>query len=227
MFNLRLAMIRPRKSITHTVPATICVDPSVLLLMFLLALCAPALAQSAPVHITGEVHRGEKFERDITHGLVLRLAPYDGGWDIEVGPANTTDDYTDCVNVPLHGVTSRQIQGWHFRTDDNTAARPPNDFLTPGIGGKREFEFVLTAADQSKSCANVDDIEHTPNQTDAQRNAATSRFGALARGSATFTITAMTLGNLQPGQQAWIDSLKFEAAFTFAKPDNPSHQKNP
>jgi len=199
------------------------------LLIFLLTLCALASAQTplAPVHITGEVHRGEKFERDITHGLVLRLVPYDAGWDIEVGPANTPDDYTDCVNEPLHGVTPRQIQGSHFRTDDNTAARPPSDFLTPGIGGKREFDFVLTAADQSKSCANIDDIEHTPKQTDAQRNAATSRFGALARGSATFTITAMTLGNLQPGQQAWIDNLKFEATFTFAKPDNPPHQKNP
>jgi hypothetical protein len=206
------------------------------LLLLLLTLSALASAQSAPtqaapVHITGEVHRGEKFERDISHGLVLRLAPYDAGWDIEVGPKvssnDATDDYTDCVNEPLHGITPRQIQGWHFRTDDNTAARPPADFLTPGIGGKREFEFVLTAEDQSKSCADVDDLEHTPNQTDAQRNAASSRFGTLTRGSGSFNITAMTLGNLQPGQQAWVDSLKFEASFTFAKPPAPSPKKNP
>jgi hypothetical protein len=204
--------------------------------ILLLTLSALASAQSAPnpappVHITGEVHRGEKFEHDITHGLVLRLAPTDTGWDIEVGPRvpsnDGTDDYTDCVNEPLHGITPRQIQGWHFRTDDNAAPRPPADFLTPGIGGKREFEFVLTAVDQSKSCADVDQIEHTPNQTDAQRNASTARFGALARGSGTLTITAMTLGNLQPGQQAWIDNLQFEASFTFAKLPAPSPKKNP
>ncbi len=200
---------------------------SLLLTLYALASAQSASNPTAPVHITGEVHRGEKFERDIGHGLVLRLLPYDAGWDIQVGPkvpsSDGDDDYTDCVNEPLHGITPRQIQGWHFRTDDNTAARPSDDFLTPGIGGKREFEFVLSAADQSKSCANVDVIEHTPNQTDAQRNAAASGFGTLAHGNGSFTITTMTLGNLQPGQQAWIDSLKFEASFTFHGPSRGIH----
>jgi len=196
--------------------------------MFFLTLCVLTSAQSsAPVHITGEVHRGEKLERDITHGLVLRLVPDDAGWDIEVGPKvpgkDGAHDFTDCVNEPLHGITPMQIQGWHFRTDDNTAPRPPDDFLTPGTGSKREFQFVLTADDESKSCADVDQIEHTPNQTDAHRNAATARFGTRARGSGSLTITAMTLGNLRPNQQAWIESLKFEAIFTFRGPSRRIH----
>ena len=170
---------------------------------------------TAPVRIAGEVHRLERFEREIGRGLFFRLVPDDSGWEIEVGPGNGADNYTDCVNEPLHGITPLQIEGWHFRSDDNTGARNPDDFLTPGIGVKREFQFVLTAEDETKACDDLERMSYIYDEKNPQRIATQDRFGMLAKGSGSFTITAMTLGNLKAGQQAWIESMKFEASFTF------------
>jgi hypothetical protein len=148
-----------------------------------------------PVHIQGVLHRGEGFEKAIGRGLFLRLVPDDQGWEMEVG--DQSDDFTGCVTPPFHGITARQIEGWHFRTDDNKAARPATEFLTPGINDKRWFDFALTAGDNRKACDNPDD------------------FTRYASGRGWFAITAMTLGNLVPGQQAWIESMQFEAELSF------------
>jgi hypothetical protein len=37
------------------------------------------------------------------------------------------------------------------------------------------------------------------------------------------TITHMTLGNLKPGAQAWIESMQFEATFSFRTPPQEMH----
>lgn len=178
-------------------------------------------AQSPPpdkatLRFTGEVHRGQRFEKDIGRGLVFRLDPDDNGWNIEVGPAGSTDDYTDCVNMPAHGITNRQIQGWHFRNDDNTAPLEPRDFQTPGIGQPRQFDFVLTAEDQSKSCDDLSKGVYWWDEKNPEHQKALARWGTLAAGEGTLTLTAMKLGNLVRGQQAWIDSMKFEVSISFS-----------
>lgn len=189
--------------------------------------------EKATLRFTGEVQRGHSFEKDIGKGLVFRLAPDDAGWDIEVGPPGSTDDYTDCANMPAHGITNRQIQGWHFRTDDNTGPRKPDDFVTPGIGEAREFEFVLTAVDESTSCDDLDkalaafaeaagDTVRSPihDENNRERPNASARFPTPAEGTGSMTITSMTLGNLVPGQQAWIESMKFEVSISLPGKQN-------
>lgn len=185
--------------------------------LFLIVICdgQPQASPNLPIRLHGEVHRPEKFDKEIGRGLVFRLAPSDFGWDIEVGPKGGTDNYMDCVNEPLHGVTPFQIEGWLFRNDDNTAPRKPSEMLTPGIGEKREFQFVLTAADEAKSCDDLEKMEHTWDEKAAEPMTASRLFGALAGGDGSVTITRMTLGNLKPGAQAWIESMEFEATFSF------------
>jgi len=97
-----------------------------------------------------------------------------------------------------NGITPYQIEGWLFRNDDNTAPRKPSEMMTPAIGEKREFQFVLTAAAEEKSCADVDKMEHIYDENDPERIAATNRFGAYAGGDGSVTITSLTLGNLKP-----------------------------
>jgi hypothetical protein len=155
----------------------------------------PPWGLEQPVHIQGTLHRGERFEKAIGRGLFLRLVSDDQGWEIELG--DRTDDFIGCVSPPFHGITARQIEGWHFRTDDNKVGRPADEFLTPGIDGKRWFDFALTADDNTKACDNPDD------------------FARYASGRGWLAITAMTLGNLVPGQQAWIESMQFEAELSF------------
>jgi hypothetical protein len=196
-------------------------------LSLVLFLCGVSNGQLQPLNLTirvhGEVHRAEKFEEEIGRGLVFRLAPSEFGWDIEVGPKDSTDNYMDCVNEPLHGITPFQIEGWLFRNDDNTAPRKPSEMLTPGIGEKREFQFVLTAADEAKSCADLEKMEHSWDENAAEPMTASRLFGVLAGGDGSVTITHMTLGNLKPGAQAWIESMQFEATFAFRTPQNQKH----
>ncbi len=194
--------------------------PSLALLLFLSAIsnAQPQTPQNLPIRVHGEVHRGEKFEKEIGRSLVFRLAPSEFGWDIEVGPKDSTDNYMDCVNEPLHGITPYQIEGWLFRNNDNTAPRKPSELLTPGIGEKRKFQFVLTAPDEAKSCADLEKMEYSCDEKDPEHMAATKRFGMYAGGDGSVTITSMILGNLKPGAQAWIESMQFEATFSFRTP---------
>jgi len=199
--------------------------PTLCLLLFLSTIgnAQPQSPQNLPIRLHGEVHRSEKFEKEIGRGLVFRLAPSEFGWDIEVGPKDSTDNYMDCVNEPLHGITPFQIEGWLFRNDDNTAQRKPSEMLTPGIGEKREFQFVFTAADEAKSCADLEKMEHNWDEKATEPMPASRLFGALAGGDGSVTITHMTLGNLKPGAQAWIESMQFEATFSFRTPPQEMH----
>lgn len=178
----------------------------------------PKSPPNLSIRLHGEVQRSEKFEQEIGRGLVFRLVPDEYGWNIEVGPKDGTDNYLDCVNGPLHGITPYQIEGWLFRNDDNTANRKPSELMTPGIGEKREFQFVLTAADEEKSCADLNKMEYIYDEKAPGHIAATSHFGELAGGDGSVTITSMSLGNLKPGAQAWIESMRFEATFSFRNP---------
>jgi hypothetical protein len=173
----------------------------------------PPWGLEQPVHIRGEVHRGERFEKALGRGLYLRLVPDEEGWQIEVGDKN--DDFTGCVNPPFHAITPMQIEGWHFRNDDNTAARPPRDFLTPGVGEKRWFDFVLTADDNQNECENLDTALRTDDEKISEQTRATSEMGRYVSGRGWLAITGMALGNLVPGRQAWIESLQFEAELAF------------
>jgi hypothetical protein len=175
------------------------------------------------IRLHGEVHRSEKFEQEIGHGLTFRLVPDEFGWNIEVGPQNGTDDYMDCVNGPLRGITPYQIEGWLFRNDDNTGPRKSSELVAFGIREKREFQFVLTAADEAKACADLDKIERIYDQKDGARIGATNRFDTYAGGDGSVTITSMTLGNLRPGAQAWIESMRFDATFSFRTPRAEKH----
>jgi hypothetical protein len=177
-------------------------------------------AQSSPtlsIRVHGEVRRSNKFEAEIGRGLVFRLVPGEYGWIVEIGPKDSNDDYMDCVNGPHHGITPYQIEGWLFRNDGNTALRKASELKTPGVGEKREFQFVLTRADESKACAELEKMESKPDQR-LEGMATTNRFDTYAGGNGSLIITSMTLGNLKPGDQAWIETMSFEATFSFRTP---------
>ena len=122
------------------------------------------------------------------------------------------------VAIPIV-VLLTMLTGETFRNDDNTANRKSSELMTPGLGEKREFQFVLTAGDEAKSCADLEQMEHIYHEKDRKRIAATNRFGAYAGGNGSVTITGMTLGHLKPDVQAWIESMRFEATFSFRAAD--------
>jgi hypothetical protein len=175
----------------------------------------PPWGRERPTRIAGEVRHGERFERPIGPGLYLRLEPYpEGGWHIEVGPARDADrsedadDFAGCVNVPFHGTTDRDIEGWHFRNDDNTGARDRS--ATPGLGEKRWFDFVLTGEAKTTECDNLGRMQYSYNDP-IERAKGERAWGALRSGRGWLRITGMTLGNLVRGERASIAVMTFEA----------------
>lgn len=128
-----------------------------LMALFVILIAMPALAQTTPEQpISFAVEAGQFYSTKIDHGLMFSLDPAEGGWQINVVPEvknclrDCADD--DCynmtdINLPLHGVNSTQLYGWHFRNADNTA---PNDGSTIAPGEERDFVYALSCSDQTR-----------------------------------------------------------------------------
>jgi hypothetical protein len=174
----------------------------------------PPWGLEPPARIKGEVRRGETFQQPIGGGLFLRLNAMGEGWHIEVGPEPTSDrpdvidDFARCLNGPFHGLTEMDIEGRHFRNDDNTG--PRDRPMTSGIGEKRWFDFVLTRKDMEIECHNLDVALYAWTDPVA-KEAAEAGHGARASGRGWLKITGMKLGHLVAGQDAVIESMTFEA----------------
>ena len=122
--------------------------------------------------------------------------------------------------MPVHGITQRQIEGWHFRSDDNTEDRKPGDSLTGGIGVPRPFDFVTSSADQAKSCDDLDRVVHIYDEENPEHKKAMDHWRELVGGKGSLSITDFKLCNLKPGAQAWIEVMKFDVSITFRRRQN-------
>lgn len=117
------------------------------------------------------------------------------------------------MTPPFFGVNDRQIEGWHFRNQDNSG---PN---RPGVGNVnapqhiRRFCFTLSAADYERALL-------WREARMASGPAAASDFD-FATGTGILTITALTLGNLTPGERAWIEQMMFHAVIDISTPCPP------
>jgi len=117
----------------------------------MVALVGPLAAQPT-VHIAGTVRVGRAFRKEIGSGLVLALTPISGsgedsGWTIEIQPVDGSDNFIRCVTLPLHGLTQADLLTAQFVTGDNE--KLPESKLADVK--KREFQFVLNAADQKRA----------------------------------------------------------------------------
>jgi hypothetical protein len=95
----------------------------------------------------------------------------------------------------------------HFHNQANTG---PNEGAVNTPQRERGFAFVLTPADYRRAAAAVDTLlwgEHPQ----AEREQALTTLEGASRGHGTLRITAMTLGNLVPGAQAWFETLDLDA----------------
>ena len=167
-----------------------------------------------PADFTGEVGRGQRFERRIEGDLVFLLDPDPApslGWTIKVVRAPRDDeDYAAVVTPPHRGINARFIEGWHFRNPDNTG---------PNLGGvntppaRRDFSFVVKREDYRAAADALDRLLwRRPDDTDQSRQRALEGYERAARGEGTLRIHRLDLGNLVRGQEAWIDYMGFAVA---------------
>lgn len=183
---------------------------------------AVSVAGQPRVHIAGTVRAGEVFRKELGSGLVLVLTPIpdagDSGWTIEIQPADGSDNFVRCVTLPLHGSTQADLLAWQFVTPDNE--RLPESELS-GLK-KREFQFVLNAADQKKACEEMDaEAYGTPKTApDGTVIIGNPDYREPPLGSGSFVIKTARLSNLGAGKHAKLDSLSFEVEITLPASKN-------
>jgi len=105
--------------------------------LLLLATCShqPGRQQIA---FKGGVRAGERFEHQFGERFLFVLEPSEFGWLVAVYERGRPEDLTR-LTPPFHFVPNpREIEGWHFRNEDNTGS---NDGSVNAPQGEREFIF--------------------------------------------------------------------------------------
>lgn len=145
--------------------------------MLVTVLLLGSVCGAATVRFSGELSRGNLYERKLPNGLWFCLFPEPdantGGWLIAVETSCRPDghDFVAVATAPFHGVNPREINGWHFDPGANAPQRV------------REFSFVLNDRDWQRLMTDLNtyrDPEWMLKQLD--------EFG---RGKGTLTITAI------------------------------------
>ncbi|MEK7181385.1 MAG: hypothetical protein AAB738_03600 [Patescibacteria group bacterium] len=165
------------------------------------------------IKFSGEISRGRFLEKDIGYNLVFRLAPQnyyeeniapvDGkpvsmGWRLLiVNKSKPNQDFAALATPPYYGINPLDIVGWHFRNPDNTG---PNNGSVNAPQEVREFNFFTSEVLYEQAYALYDENN-------------TEELLKLINNSASkgrFTITDLKLDNLKPGEQSWIEYIKFD-----------------
>lgn len=169
---------------------------------------------TVPYSFIGEVARGQRFEKALPNGLVFNLIPeeyaYVGwmGWNIEIRPlSESSQNYAGIATVPFRGTNALQILGWHFRNIDNTG---PNDGSVNAPQEERRFRFVLHEVDYQVASEAVECIMWPPLCEEMDVQAAIDLHQSVPVATGTLWVTRLELGNLEPGEQAWIEYMEFE-----------------
>ena len=177
------------------------------------------------VRFSGAVRRGSTFRHAMSAGLEFRLSPIagvsNGAWEIGVWPRDSVPiDYAAVVTPPYRGVNARDIEGWHFRNQDNTG---PNQGGVNAPQRERDFFFVENRADFDTCYIALERVMWSYNYTDATVDRASTLLDSLATGSGMLNLTTLALPPFRQGARAEIDSMRFNV--TLVGTPVPSRRK--
>jgi hypothetical protein len=178
-----------------------------------------SLAQTADAspgpHFTGELNRGQRFEKNVGSGLVFRLEPDAGensGWSIRLAPASEPSPASiDCigsVSEPLHGSNKLSID------PSGVSIVNGRTYWFPDF---REFYFVINPLD-CKSAWDLANAAYYPSKlTDQEREQASEKLFQIRTGHGSFKIldsrVNVPAGEKKPRAIEW---LKFEVELNFS-----------
>ena len=151
-------------------------------------------------HIGGEVAGNRAFRETVGPGWVFTMLRQDKGWAIRLMDKDGLD--LTQVTPPFHGPANpRDIEGWHFRNKDNTAA---NEGSVNAPQDLRLFAFApeLSGTGGFKPPAPGDPALSEPDPE---------------AGRGWLRIDDYGLADLKPGQKARMVYLKFFACLTWPK----------
>ncbi|HEY2459534.1 MAG TPA: hypothetical protein VGI16_01945 [Candidatus Acidoferrum sp.] len=165
-------------------------------------------------HFTGEVARGERFEKKLDSDLVFRLEPEagnDSGWTIRLAPEPNPEsiDCIGAVSEPLHGSNALSIQA----EDVNIINTKP--YWSPP---SRDFYFVADLAN-CKNAWDLANLAHYPSKSsDREREEAEEKLGRIATGHGVMEIEDTKVTVAKDGAKASsVESIKFSVTLTNPK----------
>ncbi len=164
-------------------------------------------------HITpAEVYGDHSFYRTLSSGWIFTLLRQQHGWSLRLYDTAGGVDMTS-ITPPYGGAipNTRDIFGWHFRNRQNTG---PNLGSVNAPQQFRPFAFATSLTGTGGFKPNTDP--------------ATVKFSQPLddQGRGWLEIIDYGLNNLQPGQQANMNYLKFEACLSWPRsPEEIRHQQ--
>ena len=106
-------------------------------------------------------------------------------------------------------MNAMQIDGWHFRNQDNSGPNQPGPLNVNAPQHVRAFRFVTTRADFDAAVQALDVLLWPGNWSGERVAAATESFETIPDAPGELTIDDLELGNLVIGEQAWIERMRF------------------
>lgn len=188
----------------------------------------PSRAPEADVHLVtlplkfkGEVRRGQVFERSIDRRLTFRLNPDEYGWEIWIGDKTKPDrNYCAIITPPYHGINALDIEGWHFRSSDNSASVEARGNNVNAPQEIRRFFFVLNEAGYLKASHALQRLLWPYSYTASETEEAREAYDRIKKMTGRLRIRSKELGNLKGGGRAWIERMRFEVEIGSALADS-------
>jgi hypothetical protein len=176
---------------------------------------APAAAppaDTAEIHFSGEVARGQAFTRDIGHHLAFRLTPATanegGGWVIEilppVEPADDPVEFSAIATPPYHQYNDRYVAG-AFGYSAREAVQAT----------LRKFNFVESADDAHRADEVVNAVLYPSTIGEADKPHLAAESAAILLGTGELKIVHAHLSAPKDGGPEIITDLKFEVTIRF------------
>ncbi len=168
--------------------------------------CLPTPERHA-TSLSGEVSGNHAFRQSVTNDWTVQLLPSKYGWDLRITGKDGVD--LSQITPPFRQApNSREIYGWHFRNANNTA-RNTGDVNAPQYTRPFVFSPSLTGTGGFKPSSSGLPI-------DAQNH-------EVGRG--VLRVLDMGLTDLEKGQQARMNYLKFDICLSWPKSDDEIKEK--
>jgi len=165
----------------------------------------------ATIEFSGSIKAGQRFEHPFGDRFIFALEPMQYGWEISVYEKGRKTDLAE-LTLPLHGPNPTDIEGWHFRNEDNTGSSNEHD---AAIGNDiREFVFS----------PEVGKTINAPESTNEITEDDIDRIDAFGQGE--LKIMHMKLSSPQLHGTANFEQMNFHCKLTWRQKDLEPMQPN-
>lgn len=152
------------------------------------------------VRFSGEVSRGQTFQKEVGENLLFRLVPDEFGWVMSVtSKTNPEEDFLWVASPPYRLDNPRYLGTAYGHSAKEAASWSP-----------RSFHFVLDEASYHKASDAVQRLLWPYSHTESELAEADQALAEMSTGSGDLRIIEARFGGLKPGEKSWLQHIKFD-----------------